>query len=119
MNSEEPSGVAPQPGAIQPGEALDLAGCVSYQQGSIVSRTICDGETATITLFAFDAGQGLSEHTTPYDAYVVLLDGEGQLVIGQKPLSASTGQIVLMPSNVPHAVRASRRFKMMLIMIRE
>ncbi len=71
-----------------------------------------------MTLFAFDAGQGLSEHTAPYDAAVLVMDGEAELAIGGKPVAAKAGELVIMPAHVPHAVRANRRFKMLLIMIR-
>ena len=94
---------------------VDLAG---YQEGSIVSRTIIDGETGTVTFFAFDEGQGLSEHTAPYDALVHLLDGEAEVVISGKPLRLKEGEMVMMPANEPHALRAVKRFKMVLTMIR-
>ena len=107
-----------QSGGIEPARALPLADLVQYAEGSIVSRTIVDKEQGTLTLFAFDKGQGLSEHTAPFDAYVVSLDGQAALVIGGKAVTAHAGEVVLMPANVPHAVRATARFKMMLVMIR-
>ncbi len=91
---------------------------VSYQAGAIVSRTIIDKETGTLTLFAFDAGQGLSAHTAPFDALVYLLEGEAEVTISGKSLSLKTGEMVIMPANQPHALRASQRFKMMLVMIK-
>lgn len=103
---------------IGPATALSLAGLVEYAEGAIVSRTLVDKEQGTLTLFAFDQDQGLSEHTAPFDAYVVILDGEAKLAVGGKAVTAGAGQIVLMPANVPHAVRATGRFKMMLVMIR-
>jgi quercetin dioxygenase-like cupin family protein len=103
---------------LTPGEAHDAAGLVAYADGSIVSRTIADGDQGTVTLFAFDAGQSLSEHTAPFDACVYVLDGTAQLTIGGKAVEADAGQLVVMPGGVPHAVKAERRFKMMLIMIR-
>lgn len=106
------------PHAIEAGRAHALDGLVSYAEGSIVSRTLVDTEHTTVTLFAFDAGQSLSEHTAPFDAYVNVLDGAAELVIGGETVPASAGEIVLMPADVPHAVRASERFKMMLIMVR-
>jgi quercetin dioxygenase-like cupin family protein len=106
------------PGGIEPATALSLAALVEYAEGSIVSRTLVDKEQGTLTLFAFDEAQGLSEHTAPFDAYVVVLDGEAKLTVGGKAVRAGAGQVVLMPANVPHAVRAAGRFKMMLIMIR-
>ena len=100
------------------GKAIDLVGDVQYADGSIVSKTLLDKKTGTLTLFAFDAGQNLSEHTSPYDATVQILDGEAELHIGDKTLPAKAGQIVIMPADVPHAVYARQRFKMLLIMIR-
>jgi quercetin dioxygenase-like cupin family protein len=100
------------------GKALKLAGAVKYEAGSIVSKTLMDKKSGSLTLFAFAAGQGLSEHTSPYDATVQVLDGEATLRIGGKEVKAATGDLVIMPAKVPHAVRADRRFKMLLIMIR-
>lgn len=99
----------------QPARLVDL---VDYQQGSVVSRTIVGKLTGTVTLFAFDEGQGLSEHTAPYDAMACVLDGEAEIVISGKPLHLKEGETVIMPANDPHAVNALKRFKMMLIMIR-
>lgn len=101
------------------GRAIGLKDFVDYSGGSVVSKTLIDKKVGTLTLFAFDAGQGLSEHTAPYDATVEILDGEAELVIGGKPVKAKAGDLVIMPSGVPHAVRAVQRFKMLLIMIRE
>ncbi len=98
--------------------ALDLKELVTYANDSVVSKTIIDKPVGTLTLFAFDAGQGLSEHTAAYDAVVQILDGEAELVIGGRPVKALPGQMVIMPANVPHSVRALQRFKMLLIMIR-
>ena len=103
---------------VAAGEALDLAGLVQYADGSIVSRTIADNDSGTLTLFAFDAGQGLSEHSAPFDALVNVLDGEAEVIIGGKSVNTQAGQLVIMPANVPHAVRANQRFKMLLIMLR-
>ena len=100
------------------GKVIQLAGAVKYASNSIVSKTLLDKKTGTLTLFAFDAGQGLSEHVSPYDATVLVTEGEAQLVIGGKPVAAKAGELVIMPANVPHAVRAEQRFKMLLIMIR-
>jgi len=96
----------------------NLEGLVEYAQDSIVSKTILDKPVGTITLFAFDEGQKLSEHTAPYDAVVQVLDGRGQLTIGGTPVTVAAGQIVIMPGNVPHSVTADERFKMLLTMIR-
>jgi quercetin dioxygenase-like cupin family protein len=99
--------------------AVDLATLVSYQDGAVVSRTLVKKKACTVTAFAFDAGQSLSEHTAPFDAIVQVLDGAVDLVIGGKTVEAKAGQTVLMPANVPHAVNAKARFKMLLLMIRE
>jgi len=100
------------------GKPQDLKGLIEYSADSIVSKTILDKPVGTITLFAFDRGQKLSEHTAPYDAVVHVLDGRSQITIGGKNQSVSEGQIIIMPANVPHAVNAEERFKMLLTMIR-
>jgi quercetin dioxygenase-like cupin family protein len=100
-------------------EVLDLAGLVDYQDGSVVSRTIIDKKTGTVTLFAFAEGQGLSEHTAPFDAMVFVLAGEVEVTISGKPSSVKQGQMVIMPASEPHALRAVTPFKMLLTMIRE
>lgn len=105
-------------GGIEPAKAVVLGDLVDYQPGSIVSRTIAKTQGGTLTLFAFDEGQALSEHTAPFDAFVTVLDGVAELVIGGTPVEARAGQTVLMPANVPHAVNARQRFKMLLIMLR-
>ena len=104
---------------IQEGQAFDVKELVKYSEGSIVSRTLIENNAGTVTLFAFDAGQGLSEHTAPFDALVQVLDGEGEFIIGGKSSHVGEGQLILMPANVPHAVRANTRFKMMLTMLRK
>jgi quercetin dioxygenase-like cupin family protein len=91
---------------------------VPYSDGAVVSRTLIKQPTGTLTLFAFDQGQELSEHTTPFDAVVELLEGEALLTIGGKPVKAVAGQTVIMPADVPHALKAVTRFKMLLTMIR-
>ena len=100
---------------IQTKKLVDLA---DYQKGSVVSRTIIDKKTVTVTFFAFDEGQGLSEHTAPFDALVYLLDGEAEIVISGIPLRLKAGEMVIMPANDPHAFKAIKRFKMLLTMIR-
>lgn len=100
------------------GEALPLADLVQYADGAIVSRTVAETPGGTVTLFAFDAGQALSEHSTPFDALVQVLDGRVALTIGGESVTASAGQLVVMPANVPHSVSASERFKMLLVMLR-
>ena len=104
--------------SVAKGKAINLAGLVDYSTGSIVSRTLVDRKTGTITLFAFDRGQGLSEHTAPFDAVVQIVEGEGRLTVGGKSVRAKLGDFVIMPANVPHSVKAVRRFKMLLVMIR-
>ncbi|HEX9675945.1 MAG TPA: cupin domain-containing protein [Anaerolineales bacterium] len=96
-----------------------LAGLIGYQEGAIVSRTLLSKPAGTVTLFAFDAGQGLSEHTTPYDALVLAVDGELEISIEADRHRLGEGQVLLLPANRPHAVQASRRSKMLLVMIRE
>lgn len=104
---------------LEPSETLELASLVEYADGSVVSRTLVDKEAGTVTLFAFDEGESLSEHTTPYDALVQVVDGAVTLTIGGEDVRAEAGELVLMPADVPHAVRAPEKFKMLLTMIRE
>ena len=103
---------------IPAAEPIDLANMVDYAQGSIVSRTLMEKDMGTLTLFAFDAGQSLSEHTAPFDALVHILDGQAELTIAGKTIEARCGQIVLMPADIPHALKANSRFKMLLTMLR-
>lgn len=98
--------------------AVNLASLVEYAKDSVVSKTIIDKSVGTVTLFAFDAGQGLSEHQAPYDALVQIVDGSAVLTIGGKDVNAKAGEIVIMPANIPHSVQAKEKFKMLLIMIR-
>ena len=91
---------------------------ISYQEGSVVSRTLIDSKAGTVTLFAFDQGQGLSEHTAPYDAMVCVLDGETRITIAGEKSDLKTGDMIIMPASEPHAVHGSERFKMLLIMVR-
>lgn len=95
-----------------------LGKLVDYAPNSIVSRTIKKSKQGTLTLFAFDAGEELSEHSAPFDAFVQILDGEAEIIIDNKPVKTSVGETILMPANVPHAVVAQQKFKMLLIMIR-
>ena len=101
------------------GRPIDLAAGVEYAADAIVSKTLLDKRSGTLTLFAFDAGQGLSEHTSPYDATVLVVEGEAVLMIGGQRVVARAGELTIMPANVPHDVRAEKRFKMLLIMIRD
>ncbi len=98
--------------------ALRLVDLVDYQDGAVVSRTIIDKATGTVTMFALDQGEGLSEHTTPYDALVYLIDGEAEIVLSGEAFNLTVGEMILMPANEPHALRAVKRFKMILTMIR-
>jgi len=91
---------------------------IAYQEGAVVSRTIIDKPVGTVTLFAFDEGEGLSEHTTPYDAMVHVLDGEVEITIGGEPYTLGAGEMIVMPADIPHALRAVKRFKMLLTMVR-
>jgi quercetin dioxygenase-like cupin family protein len=100
------------------GQALNLTNLINYQEGSVVSKTIIDKTTGTLTLFAFGKGQGLSEHTAPFDAVVYLLDGEAKITISGKPIKVKQGDMVIMPANRPHALRAVQPFKMLLVMIK-
>jgi quercetin dioxygenase-like cupin family protein len=100
----------------QQASAHDL---LDYQEGSVVSRTLIDKKTGTVTLFAFDEGQGLSEHTAPFDALVHIIDGEVEITISGKGIHVKGGEMVIMPAHEPHALRALKRFKMILIMIRQ
>lgn len=100
------------------GRATRLADLAGYQEGSVVSRTIIEKKTGTATLFAFDRGQGLSEHTAPYDAMVYVLDGQAEITISSRPIRVTQGEMVIMPAGEPHSVRATTSFKMLLIMIR-
>ena len=99
-------------------KALKLNDLAEYQVGSIVSRTLIDKATGTVTLFAFDEGQGLSEHTAPFDALVCVLEGEAEIAISGTPFRLRQGDMIIMPAQEPHAVKAVQRFKMMLTMIR-
>ncbi|MFH2035333.1 MAG: cupin domain-containing protein [Candidatus Zixiibacteriota bacterium] len=99
-------------------KAFNLEQLVDYSEGAVVSRTLSKSEAGTVTLFSFDTGQALSEHSAPFDAIVQILDGDAELIIGGEKIVAKTGQIVIMPRDIPHAVSAVNRFKMLLIMIR-
>ncbi len=96
----------------------NAAGLVEYQEQSIVSRTLIARPTGTVTLFAFDAGQGLSEHTAPFNALVYILDGKAEVTVSGVSHQVSAGEIILLPAGEPHALQAQERFKMLLIMIR-
>jgi len=100
-------------------QPITLRDHIGYQEGSVVSREIISKKTGTVTLFAFDKGQGLSEHTAPFDALVYCLDGEVEVTISGNPIRLKEGEMVIMPAHQPHALKALQRLKMLLIMIRK
>ena len=100
------------------GNALTMSDLVAYQDDSVVSKTLIDKKIGTVTLFSFAAGQGLSEHTVPYDAFVQIVDGEAEVTIESDVHTVSAGQMIIMPANKPHALKAVKPFKMLLVMIR-
>jgi quercetin dioxygenase-like cupin family protein len=99
-------------------QAAALASLIDYQDGSVVSRTVIDKTAGTVTLFAFDEGEGLSEHTAPYDALVYVFDGEAEITISGKPVRVKQGEMTIMPANEPHALKAAKKFKMLLVLVR-
>jgi len=101
------------------GQALKLIDLVDYQKGSVVSKQIIKKNTGNVTLFAFDEGQGLSEHTAPFDALVYIFEGEAEIFVDGKSNPVGSGNIIIMPANKPHALKAIKRFKMLLVMIKE
>jgi quercetin dioxygenase-like cupin family protein len=100
------------------GKALTMSELVAYQDGSVVSKTLIDKKVGTVTLFSFGAGQGLSEHTVPYDAFVQVVDGEAEVTINGEAQIVNTGQMIIMPANIPHELKSMKPFKMLLVMIR-
>jgi quercetin dioxygenase-like cupin family protein len=114
MSSQQVPGKREMPVA----EAVRVSDLVNYQEGAVVSRTLVNRTSATITLFAFDEGQSLSEHTAPFDAVAHLLEGEAEIMVSGKPIRTTAGQAVLMPANQPHALKALGKFKMLLTMVR-
>jgi quercetin dioxygenase-like cupin family protein len=103
---------------IAKAQTLEMISLAEYQEGSIVSRTLIDKKAGTVTFFAFDQKQGLSEHVAPFDALVSILDGEAEVVISGKTFHLRDGEMIILPANKPHALKATKRFKMMLIMIK-
>lgn len=101
-----------------PAEPVDLASLVSYEDGSVVSNTIHKDAAGTITAFAFDAGEGLSEHTAPFEAFVQIIDGEAEVSIAGAPHAVRAGQLLRLPAGIPHGLRAVSRFKMLLVMMK-
>ena len=102
----------------QKGKAFNLENHIEYAEGSVVSKTLIKKDIGNITLFAFDRGQGLSEHTAPFDAVVHILDGSAEITIGGQPQIVNAGEMLIMPANISHALQAKEKFKMLLIMIR-
>jgi len=100
------------------GKALKARELVGYSKGAVVSRTIIEKKSGTVTIFSFDKGQGLSEHTAPFDALVEILDGEAEITISGKPCGVKAGEFIIMPAGKPHALKAVKKFKMALVMIR-
>jgi len=100
------------------GKAFDMGALVAYQDGSVVSKTLIDKKIGTVTLFSFGTGQGLSEHTVPYDAFVQIVDGEAEITIDGEIQTVAAGQMIIMPANHPHSLKAVKPFKMLLVMIR-
>ena len=103
---------------IKSAEVKPLSGLLQYQDGAIVSRVLLKNKGGTVTLFAFDTGEGLSEHTAPFDALVVVTDGEAEVEIADESFKVRQGETIVLPANQPHAVKATTKFKMILIMIR-
>ncbi|HBP01454.1 MAG: Cupin 2, conserved barrel domain protein [Candidatus Moranbacteria bacterium GW2011_GWE1_49_15] len=98
---------------------LNLRDMVAYQEGSVVSREVLKTDHGSVTLFAFEAGQGLSEHTAPFDVLVNVIDGEGEITISGKTHVLNEGQMIIMPANEPHSLNAQKRFKMFLVMLKK
>jgi quercetin dioxygenase-like cupin family protein len=107
-----------KPKRLEPAAATKVADLVNYQDSSIVSREIIKKPTGSVTVFAFDEGQGLSEHTAPFDALVQVLEGEVEITISGKAHRVKSGETILMPAHQPHALKALQRYKMILTMIR-
>jgi len=99
-------------------EIIDLVNSLSYQSGSVVSKVFLKKPSGNITLFAFDKGEGLSEHTAPFDAFVQILDGEAEITIGGKPYNLKAGESIIMPADIPHALKAVTAYKMLLVMLK-
>ena len=116
--SNNNGGAALSKGGIPPATPVDLADLVEYSTGAVVSRTIRKSDKGTLTVFAFDKGQELSTHSAPFDAYVQILDGEAEIIIGDETVRPSAGETILMPADIPHALHAVTQFKMFLIMIK-
>jgi quercetin dioxygenase-like cupin family protein len=105
-------------GRLPSAEAVATAGLLQYQEGAVVSRTILKESAGSVTIFAFDEGQGLTEHTAPFDALVYVLEGQAEISVAGKPIAAKGGDLIWMPAHQPHGLKATTRFKMMLTMLR-
>jgi quercetin dioxygenase-like cupin family protein len=103
---------------LERAKVFGIADLVAYQDGAVVSRTLIDREEGTVTVFSFDEGEGLSEHVAPFDAMVILLDGEAEITVAGTPHRVKAGQTIILPADRPHALRAVERFKMLLVMVR-
>jgi quercetin dioxygenase-like cupin family protein len=101
------------------GNASSLLDLIDYQSGSVVSRTLIKKDTGTVTIFAFDEGEGLSEHTAPFDALVYIYDGEAEISIDKKPQIVKKDQMIIMPADKPHSLKAIQKFKMLLVMVKK
>jgi quercetin dioxygenase-like cupin family protein len=99
-------------------EKRNLTDSIDYSDNSVISKQIIKSPAGNITLFSFDEGEGLSEHSAPFDAFVQVLDGQVEILIGGKPHTLTAGDYIIMPANIPHALKAIKRFKMMLVMIK-
>lgn len=106
------------PSVAPKGTSFNLEKFVDYASGSVISKTLLKRDLGNITLFSFDKGQGLSEHTAPFDAVVYILDGQAKITIGGEPQNVTTGEMIVMPANISHALKANEPFKMLLMMIR-
>lgn len=104
--------------AVEKAQTFKMVSLAEYQEGSVVSRTLIDKKAGTVTFFAFDEGQGLSEHVAPYDALVSVLDGEAEVAISEKIYRIKEGEMIILPANKSHSLKAIKKFKMMLIMIK-
>jgi quercetin dioxygenase-like cupin family protein len=103
---------------VDAGKVFKAEESIDYAQGAVVSKTIIKKPTGTVTLFSFDAGEGLSEHSSPHEALVQLIEGSAEITIGGEPVTVKEGESIILPGNIPHALKANERFKMMLTMIR-
>lgn len=99
-------------------QVFNMSDMIEYSKGGVISKQVLKNEAGNITLFSFDEGQGLSEHTAPFDAFVQILDGKAEITIDKKPVILNTGESIIMPANIPHALHATKQFKMLLTMIK-